>query len=63
MFLQKFYPYFSCSIKIEKLGMLVDGFAGGVSVSEVTIISTIVKVTVESKNAIFCECVKQEEQW
>ncbi len=43
--------------------MLVDGFAGGVSVSEVKIISILVKVTVESKNALFCECVKQEEQW
>ncbi len=62
MFLQKFYPYLSCSIKIDKLGMLVDGFAGGVSVNEVTIISIKVKVAVESKNALFCEGVKQEEQ-
>ncbi len=58
MFLQKLYPYFNCSIKIEKLGMPKGGFVGGVAVSEATIISIIVRVTVESKNALFCDCVK-----
>ncbi len=62
MFLQNLYPYFNCSIKIEKLRMLVDGFASGVSVSEATIISIRVKVTFESKNALLCEGVQQEEQ-
>ncbi len=62
MFLHYLYPYFNCSTKIEKLRMLVGGFAGGVSVSEATILSIRVRATFESKNALLCEGVQQEEQ-